>query len=177
MDQDTQTREFVQLLTQNERRLYAYILSLVPRWADADDILQETNLRLWDEFDKYLPGTDFASWAMRMAFFQVMTFRKRHGRDRRLFSEQCMEDVAAIVADTNDEADALHLALADCMKKLSASSRDLLRACYSEGAKIKDVAVRLGRSVSATYQSISRLRITLHKCVNDTLQDKKEILE
>ena len=85
MNQDARTREFVQLLTQNERRLYAYILSLVPRWADADDILQETNLRLWEEFDKYLRNTDFASWAMRVAFFQVLTFRKRHGRDRSPF--------------------------------------------------------------------------------------------
>jgi len=45
--------------------------------------------------------------------------------------------VAATVADTNEEADNLHQTLADCVEKLSGPNRDLLRACYAGGAKIK----------------------------------------
>ena len=85
-----------------------------------------------------------------------------------------MDVVASTVADTNEEADALHLALADCTEKLSEPNRDLLRECYSGDAKIKDVAARLGRSLSATYQTLSRLRIALHKCVEETLRNRKE---
>lgn len=177
MTDDSRTRDFVRLLTQNERRLYSYILSLVPKWADADDILQETNLRLWDEFDKYAPGTDFTSWAMRIAFFQVLTFRKRHGRDRRLFSEEFVDVVAATAAETTDEVDPQHLALADCVEKLDPSNRELLECCYSAGTKIKDVAVRIGRTLPATYRALSRIRVALHLCVEETMRTKKEAAE
>lgn len=174
MTQDTRTREFVRLLTQNERRIYSYILSLVPTWADADDILQETNLRLWDEFDKFTPSSDFASWAMRIAFFQVLTFRKRRDRDRRVFSDEFVEAVAAAAAETNDEADLQHHALADCIQKLDDRSRELLRSCYSAGVKIKDIAARLGRSLPATYRALSRIRIALHICVEESIAEPKK---
>jgi RNA polymerase sigma-70 factor, ECF subfamily len=177
MTQDSKTREFVRLLTQHERRLYAYILALVPRWADADDILQETNLRLWDEFDKYVPGTDFMAWAGRVAFYQVLTFRKRHNRDRRLFSEQFVDAVAAAPTVVPEEADAQHLALADCMEKLSESNRELLRACYSADTNIKEAAARLGRSLPTVYRALSRVRISLHECVETSMQQKRETPE
>ena len=64
-------------MTKYERMVYGYILSLVPNWADADEILQETNIRLWEEFEKFQPGTNFAAWAIRVAHFQVLTWRKR----------------------------------------------------------------------------------------------------
>lgn len=177
MTQDLKTREFVRLLTQHERRLFAYILALVPRWADADDILQETSLRLWDEFDKYSPGTDFMAWAGRVAFYQVLTFRKQHNRDRRLFSEQFIDVVDAAATAVPDEADAQHLALADCMTKLSDSNRELLRACYSADTNIKEAAARLGRSLPAVYRALSRIRITLHECVEQSMQKKTETPE
>ena len=42
-------------VTQNERRLYAYILTLLPHRADADDVLQEASLVMWDKFDDRQP--------------------------------------------------------------------------------------------------------------------------
>src|SRR3954454_14411357 len=43
------TGEFVQLLTGVQSRLYAYICSLVGDSAGARDVLQETNLALWNK--------------------------------------------------------------------------------------------------------------------------------
>lgn len=36
-------REFIQLLMENERRIYAYIRSMLGNSADAEDVLQETS--------------------------------------------------------------------------------------------------------------------------------------
>ena len=46
---------FLRLFLQNERRLYAYILTLLPNRADADDVLQEASLVMWDKFDADRP--------------------------------------------------------------------------------------------------------------------------
>lgn len=51
--------EFVRLLTGNQRKLYAFILSLLRRPADADDVLQETNMVMWRKCAEFEPGTNF----------------------------------------------------------------------------------------------------------------------
>src|SRR5580704_11881026 len=53
---ETSVQQFVRLLTGNERRLKSYILTLVPNLADAEQIAQDTSLRLWEQFDRYNPA-------------------------------------------------------------------------------------------------------------------------
>ena len=47
---------------QNQRRIYGLILALVPNGPDADDIPQETCAVLWQKFDEFDPGTNWADW-------------------------------------------------------------------------------------------------------------------
>src|SRR4051812_30687389 len=72
---------FVQLLGQSQRRIFLFVMSMVPNWSDAEEIIQETNLLLWREFDKFQPGTNFAAWACRIALNQTLAWRKRKRRD------------------------------------------------------------------------------------------------
>lgn len=67
LDHDDRATEFLRLLNEHERALNAYILTLNPHWADAEDIAQEMRLRLWKQFDKYEPGTDFCAWGRSIA--------------------------------------------------------------------------------------------------------------
>lgn len=160
---------FVRLLTQNERRVYGYILSMVVDWNDADDILQETNVRLWEEFGRFEPGTNFAAWAIRVAHYQVLTWRKRRDRSRLVFSEEAI----ALLADepsAGEDADGVRrAALAECMKQLSVKNRDLLTRCYSGVGGIRDLAGALGRTTEAVYKMLQRVRHSLHRCIEKRL--------
>jgi len=91
--------EFVRLLKRHERRLNGYVLALVQNWNDADDILQAVAVRLWEQFDEYRPDGDFGAWACKIAYYEVLTYRKRKGR-RALqttpaFDQAVLEDMAA----------------------------------------------------------------------------------
>ena len=92
---DEETREFVRLLTRYERDIYAFILSVVPNWADADEILQETTVRLWQGFDRFEVGTNFVAWGCKVAHYQILTFRKKVGRERFHFSSEFLDSVSA----------------------------------------------------------------------------------
>src|SRR5689334_17416818 len=94
---------FVRLLTQHERRVYAFILSLVPSWHDADEILQETNVRLWTEFERFEPGSDFCAWACAIAKYQVLTHRKQQARQRVRFTDEFLDVVAEEMAAEADD--------------------------------------------------------------------------
>lgn len=169
MSLDDSRAMFVRLLTQNERRVYGYILKMVVDWNDADEILQETNVRLWEEFDRFQPGTDFAAWAIRVAHYQVLTWRKRRDRSRLVFSEEALEGLAEEQPTVNEIDGPRQAALAECLKQLSAANRDLLTRCYSGAGTIRDVAGTLGRSTEAVYKMLQRVRLSLHKCVEQRL--------
>jgi len=159
---------FVRLLTQHERQVYAYILRLVVNWNDADEILQETNIRLWEEFERFEPGTNFAAWAIRVAHYQVLTWRKRRDRSRLVFDDDVLARVAAANADEPAE-DSRRLALAECLGRLPERNRDLLLRCYADRATIRGVAEDLRRSTEAVYKSLQRIRMALHDCIERRL--------
>lgn len=82
-----QSEQFMALLTNHQQRLTAFVRSLVPHLADADEVVQEVNLYLWRNAEEFVPGTDFTAWTLRVAHFEVLTYRKRLARDRARLSD------------------------------------------------------------------------------------------
>ena len=90
-DSDSQ---FADQLVAIQRALYAYILTLLPRPGEASDVLQDTNVALWRNAARFQPGTDFRAWAYRVAYYQVLTQRRKHDRDRLRFDESLLTALA-----------------------------------------------------------------------------------
>jgi RNA polymerase sigma-70 factor (ECF subfamily) len=164
-------RAFLPLFVQAERRVYAYILTLLPRRADADDVMQEVSLVMWDKFDDRDPPRDFVAWGCRIAYLTVLDYRKRQRRQRVLFSQEMVERVAetALVKGSALQLDARREALADCLEKLSRRDRDLLSERFKAGATTRSTAERVGRSADAVYKALAKIRHALFECVSRTL--------
>lgn len=163
------TELFVQLVTQYQQRLQLFIASLVSNRADADEILQETNLILWRKFDEFRPGSDFRAWAFQVAYNRVKAFHERHGRDRLRFGPEITERLATIAASAVErpsEIDALVL----CKERLNAQDRDLIERRYEPGATVASVAADVGRSVAAVYKAVVRIRRVLYECVQRAMR-------
>lgn len=170
--EDQTTTEFLQHLSRHGRAIYAFILSVVPNWADADEILQETTTRLWQEYEKFEPGSDFVAWGCRVAHFQIFTFRKKSGRERVHFDQQFIDNIANEIHASSDDSDHRRDGLADCMEKLSEPNRKLLNLIYHGGYSIKSVADQLGKSVPAVYKILSRVRMSLHRCIDQFMVEE-----
>jgi RNA polymerase sigma-70 factor (ECF subfamily) len=171
---ETRVEEFVRLLTGNERHLKSYILSLVPNLADAEQIAQETSLRLWEQFGQYDPCEgEFSAWARSIAHYQVLTFRKKLGRERLVFSSELVELLAERAAARGVELGSRQEALIDCVQKLPDHARELIRLYYVLGMKLREAAEALGRSAAATEKAIVRIRHVLRNCINSSLQSDR----
>jgi RNA polymerase sigma-70 factor, ECF subfamily len=170
-DTSARGRAFLCLFLQNDRRVYAYILTLLPNRADADDVLQEASLVMWDKFDEHHPPDDFAAWGCRIAYYKVLEFRKRCHRSRVLFSQELLERLAETAIE---QAGALQLderqqALRTCIDKLPARDRDLLARRLAPDATTQSTAAEVGRSVDAVYKALSKIRQTLFNCISRTV--------
>lgn len=162
--------EFVLLVINNQRRLYAYILSLVLDKERASDILQQTNLVLLEKETDFAHGTEFFAWSARVAYYEVLADRRRRVRDRHLFSDELLAVVASestrAVAAIEDRADALR----GCLEKLTAAHRDLLIQRYRPGGSVTQIAESLGKTPGAVSALLHRLRSGLVDCVERRLR-------
>ncbi len=169
-DSERRDREFLALLGKHELDLAACVHALVPCWQDAEDILQETKITLWQEFGKYRPGSDFRAWARTIARYAVRTYVQQSRRRPVVLSGEVgdllMENFAKTAPRPNERLELL----VECLKKLGQDALDLLRRCYVDRQKIKDIAAELGRSLSGTYSAISRARRELLDCMKKSLR-------
>ena len=152
-----------------EPRIFAFIRSLVFSRADADDVLQETALVLWEKFDQFEPGTRFDRWAFRIAHFQVMYHRQKKARDRLRFSDALVEQLGEDMVAESQHAEATQDALAQCLGKLPAADHELIRRRYEGNTTSRDLARESGRSESAISRALNRIYMKLLLCIKGTL--------
>ncbi len=156
----------VALLASHQRRIFAYIHALVPDPHAAEDLLQETCLVISEKFHEFTPGTDFVAWAFQIAWWRVRAARQKYARSKLLFDDDVLEAVASTAGRMTGELDSRRSALSSCLDRLPARDRDLVLARYEPGCSVGDAARRSGRSVTAAYKALARIRKLLHDCVS-----------
>jgi len=162
--------DFMRLFIGNQRRFYGLILTLVPNIADADDLIQETATQMWQKFDDFVPGTDFAAWGLSFARFMVLSFyKKRKAQSRVAFDAELIDSIADEISEVTPSSDRRHEALRGCLGKLPEQTRRLIELRYATGATGKSVAEQLSKSVESIYKAISRTHEALLRCVERTL--------
>ena len=169
LPQGDRAEEFMALFTAHHRRLFRYILALLPRLHAAEDVLQETNLVLWRRFSEFRAGTDFYAWAARVAFLQVLSYRKSSRRQLLPLDEEVLEALADRSIESTDYLDAARDALQHCVQKLRADDSELISRRYISGQSGKKVAEELGRPQNSVYKSLGRIRQSLLECIRQTL--------
>jgi RNA polymerase sigma-70 factor (ECF subfamily) len=162
-------QEFARLAARHQRQLFLYIFSLVPNVTDAEEILQTTNLVAWTKFAEFDPTTNFFAWAGRVAYYEVLKYRTRRGRDAVMFGEEFLEQVNSAATAQADGYDRRREALDECLKKLRDFDRRLILLRYSDGSTTQSVADEFQRSAKSIYASLSRIRDTLLACINRRL--------
>lgn len=168
-EHDDRIAEFLSLYSSHYSRLRFYITALLPTGSDVADVLQETSLVLWRKFDSFELGTNFYSWACKIARFQVMKFRERQSRAAQLLDTSLLEKLAEEATDESLSYGVSPSTLENCLGKLSDADCTLIRRRYQPGASVQRLADDLGRSANSLSKSLGRIRRALLECLNRTL--------
>lgn len=166
------TGEFMQLLTGSQSRLYAYICTLTGGGSGARDVLQETNLALWDKAGEYDPSRPFLPWAYRVAYLQVLAYRKRVARSRLIFDDELVGELAVEAQGRDADDDRRLEALGHCMDRLPGPRRELLDCRYLRGETVDRIAGRLRKAPNVVAASLYRIRRALLECIESRLATK-----
>jgi RNA polymerase sigma-70 factor, ECF subfamily len=163
---------FVALFVKNQRRIYGYILTVVPDCNEADDLFQQTSLILWEKAAEFRPDGDFVRWACGIAFNVIRNYRVKKHRDRHCFSDEMMTRLADVRAEKSDWLEAALAALRTCQQELDPFDRRLLGLCYDGTQSIREVSEDLGRTENSVYQRLHRIRGRLLDCIEQNIGGK-----
>ena len=169
---DKKTNVFLSLLMANQRRINSYILSVVPNFSDADDIMQETASVMWKKFDGFEAGTNFAAWGLKIAHYCILNYRKKKGKDRLVFSENLFQQISEVAKEKHDETDDRIKHLRHCIEKLKPGDQRLLKARYELNYNANNLAVQLDRSIQYVYKHLARIHHSLNLCIKRAFREE-----
>lgn len=162
-------RAFLRQFTANEAAIRAFVRRLVPARADADDIMQEVSVVLWEKFDTLHPGGGFRAWAFGVARYEVLAWLRDKGRDRLVLSEKAVELLGSEAEASEPRLQLQREALEHCIDRVAPAQRSLLLRAYEPGARVAALARESGRSEPGFYQWLYRIRRQLLDCIRRNL--------
>jgi len=175
LDEHSRTRDFLDLYAKCQRQLYVFIRGHVPVRSDIDDVFQDTSKILWEKFDQYQAGTDFASWAFAVVRLQLLKYFESQGRLSHLLSPEIASIVAKELVEVSQSADIRVEALRGCIEKLLPSDQLLLKQRYDSAKSVKELADKLRRTESAVYKTLQKIHDSLFDCVRATLSTRSSL--
>lgn len=158
--------EFIRLLTDHQVDLQAFILSSLGDYANTLDVLQRTNVVLWQKVDQFRAGSPFLPWALKIAKFEILAYMRARRRDRHVFSPEVVELMVDTAIERSAELSPRSDALRQCIKELPERSREFLRIRYAQEQSVKQISEKTGRSIDAVKSLYHRIRIALARCID-----------
>lgn len=160
--------DFLRLFLKHNNLLFAFIFTLVPHHADAEDLLQDTAATLWNKFDEYKSNTNFLAWAKQTARYKVLNYYSKK-KTIFQFEEDIVEKLASLSEKTLDRYEEQKSALEGCLKKLEPKNIKVVLMRYHQGISIKKIAELSGQPSNTLYKKIPALLFMLRECVHKTL--------
>jgi RNA polymerase sigma-70 factor (ECF subfamily) len=145
--------------------IMTYILMMVPRSADAEDILQETAALMRERFDQYRTGTDFASWGAIIARYKIMELRRMQSQQHVTFSNETLNLISDYAGKRTQGIHSIQEWLGQCLSRLNQQDRTLVEMRYGNNITTRELARRIGRPVQGLYSSMSRIHGFLLECI------------
>lgn len=159
---------FQELLLRYEKRVFALAWRFCFNQTEAEDLTQETFLKIWRNAGLWKPEAKLEAWIYRVLYNLFIDGRRRVKGQ----TEELTEDIRSD-EDTPEKALIQKRTVQDVEKALNelpARQKEALVLCYYQEMKTKDAAETLSVSQSALEALLFRARQTL----KDKLGKKKE---
>lgn len=153
--QDASSRHeaFSDLVNIYSEQLYWHIRRMVLIHEDADDLLQNTFIKAWNNIEKFRGDSRLSTWLYRIAINETLTFlNSRHSDTISLNSSEgtIAEQLESDTYFDGNHADAL---FHEAVSKLPEKQRLVFNMKYFEEMKYEDISEIMGTSVGALKAS------------------------
>jgi RNA polymerase sigma-70 factor (ECF subfamily) len=163
--QPHQAEQFAALWASAQSTVSAFIRTLVPDYQQADEVIQRVAVTLVRKYDQYDQTRSFAAWAVGVAKFEVLYYRRERATDRHRFGDDIVEQIASRYEILAEEADPLRDALKHCLDKLEGRSKQIVELRYRRCLSSASIADEMELSSGAVRMLLLRVRDALRRCI------------
>ena len=150
----TQNQAFQKLLRNYQRPLYNHIRNIVLNHDDADDVLQNTFVKVFQYLKNFKGESKLFSWMYRIATNEAITFinqkAKRNGTTSEAIQNKIVDNLQA---DTYFDGNEIQFKLQKAILLLPEKQQLVFKMKYYEEIKYEDMSEILGTSVGALKAS------------------------
>lgn len=159
--------EFQERLLEHIDSLYNYAFCLTQNRYNAEDLVQDTALRAYRFFRRFMPGTNFKAWIMTiLRNIYINEYRKRVKEPQKVDLGE-VEDFISLPETFNTQEGIISETIRDLINKLPEELRIALTLFYTEGFSYKEIArimdVPIGTVMSRLYTARQMLKRQLLK--------------
>lgn len=145
---------FHTLVNKYQERLYWHIRKIVMDHEDADDVLQNTFIKVWKSIDKFREESSLYTWLYRIATNESISFLNSNKRRSFMPLNNLSEYlVKNLESDPYFEGDEIQLKLQEAIVRLPEKQRIVFNMKYFDEMKYEDMSKILDTSVGALKAS------------------------
>lgn len=153
------------LFLQFQPAVRGYVLSMIPDFSLADDVMQEIFLVVTRKAGGFEIGTSFPAWVKTIARFKVLE-AIRAGRKRgETLSEEVLQALGTEPHQFSGDTDERLALLASCLNELAPQARRSIDFRYKQDHLPPEIADLMGCTVQSVNVTLSRARALLRECV------------
>lgn len=150
----TQNKAFERLLKDFQKPLYNHIRNIVLNHDDADDVLQNTFIKVFRYLDKFKGDSKLFSWIYRIATNEALTFLSQKAKKNGISSEALQnKTIDNLKADEYFDGNDIQIKLQKAIVLLPEKQQLVFKMKYFEELKYEEISEILGTSVGALKAS------------------------
>lgn len=144
---------FRHLIKTYQEKLYYIIRRIVVFHEDADDVLQNTFLKIWKGLPNFNEESEFYTWAYRIATNEAITFINKKKKENNISLENVSFFMTAPKAEFNYDGDEIQQKLEEAIITLPEKQRAVFHLKYFDDLKYDEISKILDTSVGALKAS------------------------
>lgn len=151
-NEGTRRQAFEQIVRQYSQPLYWQIRRMVFSHEDANDLLQESFIKAWNNLEQFRGESKLSTWLYRIVINETLNFLKRQKEHVSIDSNEA-SIVNQLSGDPYFDGDETALQLQEAISKLPEKQRAVFTMKYYEEMKYEDMSRILDTSVGALKAS------------------------
>jgi RNA polymerase sigma-70 factor (ECF subfamily) len=145
---------FKKLVTNYKERLYWHIRKIVISHEDADDVLQNTFIKIFRNIDNFKQESQLFSWMYRIATNESITFINKRAREKKVPISEYQEHLGSnLTNDSLFSGDDIQILLQQAIKTLPTKQQLVFNMKYFDNLKYKQISSILETSEGALKAS------------------------
>lgn len=150
----TQNKAFEKLLKTYQKPLYNQIRNIVLNHDDANDVLQNTFVKVYQNLSKFKGESKLFSWMYRIATNESLSFLAQKSKKTGISSEVLQKKaIESLEADVYFEGNEMQVLLQKAIVSLPEKQQLVFKMKYFEELKYEAISEILGTSVGALKAS------------------------